>query len=96
VPIGARGRTPYALAVGDLDSDGTIDVIVGHVEAPGTVFFNDGSGRRFTAVDFGDGKGTAYGFDIADLDKDGRLDIAMARSDAPNVVYFGGDNASER
>jgi FG-GAP-like repeat len=90
VPIGARGRTPYALAVGDLNSDGAIDVIVGHVEAPSTVFFNAGSGRSFSPIDFGDGKGTAYGFAIADLAEDGRLDIAMARSAAPNVVYFGG------
>jgi len=89
VPIGARGRTPYALTVRDVNADGAIDVIVGHVEAPSTVFFNDGSGRQFTPIDFGDGKGTAYGFDIADIDEDGRLDIAVARSDAPNVIYFG-------
>lgn len=93
VPLGARGRTPYALTVHDLNADGAVDVIVGHVEAPSTVFFNVGSGRRFTPVDFGDGKGTIYGFDIADLDKDGRLDIAVARSDAPNVLYFGGPAA---
>ena len=90
LPIGARGRTPYALMVHDVNADGTSDVIVGHVEAPSTVFFTIGSGRSFTSVDFGDSNGTAYGFDIADLDHDGRLDIAVARSDAPNVVYFGG------
>jgi VCBS repeat protein len=89
VPIGARGRTPYALTVHDLNADGAVDVIVGHVEAPSTVFINDGSGRTFRPIDFGDGKGTAYGFAVADLDEDGRLDIAVARSDAPNAVYFG-------
>ena len=89
VPIGARGRTPYALTVHDVNKDGAIDIIVGHVEAPSTVFFTAGSGRSFTPVDFGDGKGTVYGFDVADLDNDGRLDIAVARSEAPNAVYFG-------
>ena len=81
--------------VHDMNADGTIDVIVGHVEAPSTVFFNLGSGRSFTPVDFGDDKGTAYGFDVADLDGDGRLDIAVARSEAPNAVYFGGPGASK-
>jgi hypothetical protein len=88
VQVGLAGRTPYALKLGDLNQDGAIDIVVGHVQAPATVLFNTGS-RRFSPVDFGDGKGTAYGFDIADLDKDGRPDIAMARSGAPNVVYFG-------
>jgi hypothetical protein len=75
--------------VADLDLDGKIDIVVGNVEAPSTIYFNDGSGRRFTPVHFGDDKGTVYGFAIADLDRDGVLDIAVARSDAPNAVYFG-------
>ncbi len=78
---------PYAVAVGELNRDGRIDSIVGHVEAPSTVYFNDGSGRRFTGH-FGDDKGTVYGFSIADFDQDGVLDIAAARSEAPNVVCW--------
>jgi hypothetical protein len=96
MPIGARGRTPYALATADLDRDGAVDIVVGNAEAPGTVFFNDKTGRSFTPIDFGDGKGTAYGFAIADLDEDGLLDIAVARSEAPNVVYFGSPGGSPR
>jgi hypothetical protein len=96
VPIGPRGRTPYALMTTDVDRDGDADVIVGHVEAPSTVFLNDGTGRGFTPIDFGDGQGTVYGFDVGDLDGDGRLDIAAARSEAPNVVYFNGPSTSRR
>ena len=62
---------------------------MGNVEAPSTIYFNDGSGRSFKPVHFGDNKGTVYGFAIADLDHDGLLDVAVARSEAPNVVYFG-------
>ncbi|MBK8233716.1 MAG: VCBS repeat-containing protein [Candidatus Eisenbacteria bacterium] len=68
-------------------------MIVGHVEAPSTLYVSDGSGRHYTPVQFGDAKGTMYGFAIADLDGDGRPDIAAARSDAPNVVYLAGPQA---
>jgi hypothetical protein len=80
--------TPYALAVGDLNLDGKIDIVVGYVQAASTVFLSDGSGA-FAPVPFGDEKGTTYGFAIGDVDRDGFPDIAVARSDAPNVIYFG-------
>lgn len=89
ISIGGRDAVPYALTVADLNGDANIDVVVGYVEAKPMVYFNDGSGRKFTPLSFGNNKGTAYGFAIADLDKDGLPDIAIARSDAPNVVYFG-------
>jgi hypothetical protein len=81
--------TPYALLVGDVNGDTKPDIVIGNVEAPSTILFNDGSGRRFRTGHFGDGKGTVYGIALADLDRDGVMDIAAARSDAPNVVYFG-------
>jgi hypothetical protein len=75
--------------VADVNGDGKPDIVVGNVEAPTAVYFNDGSGRTFHATQIGDNKGTVYGFAIADVDRDGVMDIAAARSDAPNVLYFG-------
>jgi hypothetical protein len=78
----------------DLNGDGRIDIVVGNVEAPSTIYFNDSSAPRsvlighYTPVHFGDNKGVVYGFAIADLDRDGLPDIAVARSDAPNAIYF--------
>ena len=80
---------PYALAVADVNGDSKPDIVAGHIESPSAVYFNDGSGRHFHAVRFGDNKGTVYGFAIADVDRDGAIDIAAARSEAPNVLYFG-------
>ncbi|MGE3473287.1 MAG: FG-GAP repeat domain-containing protein [Vicinamibacterales bacterium] len=84
------------MSLADLDGNGTTDLVVGYIVARPAVFFNDGSGRRFTPVPFGDDKGTAYGIAVADVDEDGRLDIALARSEAPNVLYFGGAAARGR
>ena len=85
---GEAGR-PYALAVADIDANGTLDLVIGYVRRAPEVRYNRGDGRTFDAVPFGDAEGAAYGFAIADLDRDGALDIAIARSDARNVVYFG-------
>jgi hypothetical protein len=79
---------PYALLVVDVDGNGSPDILVGKVQAPSTIHLNDGTGRRFTPVQFGDSRGTAYGFAVGDVDKDGRVDVAVARSGAPNVLYL--------
>ncbi|RYE18805.1 MAG: VCBS repeat-containing protein [Sphingobacteriales bacterium] len=66
-----------------------MDIIVGFVESPSTVFVNGGKGRDFTSVSFGDSLGTVYGLAVRDFNKDGIPDIAAGRSDAPSVLYFG-------
>jgi hypothetical protein len=80
---------PYAVTTADLNKDGKIDIIVGHVEAPSTVFYNDGTGRHYTGVNFGDSKGTVYGLAIGDYNEDGQPDILAGRSGAISVLYFG-------
>jgi hypothetical protein len=83
----ARGRH-WPLVDRVLLGNGRVDIFVGHVESLSTVYFNNGAGRGFTSVHFGDNKGTVYGFAIGDLDEDGLPDIAAARSEAPNTLYF--------
>lgn len=80
---------PYALAVEDLNQDGAMDVIVGHVEASTSLLINTGEARRFFTVQLDDSEGATYGFDTADLDGDGQLDIAVAKSGALNRIFFG-------
>jgi hypothetical protein len=82
-------RTPYALALGDLNKDGRLDVVVGFVESPGVVYFNDGTGRSFEEVPWNDGAGVVYGMVFGDVDADKWPDIIAARSDAPNAIWFG-------
>ena len=88
--LGDKTLVPYAIAVGDMNRDGKPDVVIGYVTAPGSVFFNDGTGHSFEQVRFGDGRGSVYGLALGDLNGDGYRDIAAARSEAPNVLYFSG------
>ena len=76
------------MTAADLNGDRHPDIVLGYTEGPHSVFFNDGSGKRFVEVTFGDKPGSAYGFAVGDVNGDGKPDIALARSGAPNVLYL--------
>lgn len=82
-------KVPYALAIEDLNQDGAMDIIVGHVEASTSVLINTGRERQFLTIQLGDNEGATYGFDTADLDEDGQLDIVVAKSGARSRIFFG-------
>jgi hypothetical protein len=79
---------PYSMIAADLNRDGRPEILVGYVGAPGVVYFNDGTGKKYQAVPFGDGAGAIYGMAAGDLDGDGWPDVVAARSDAPSFVMF--------
>lgn len=54
-----KTKNPYAGAAGDLNGDDSPDIVFGFTEGPHLVFFNDGTGRAFTKVMFGEPAGAA-------------------------------------
>ncbi|MHC5540390.1 FG-GAP repeat domain-containing protein [Singulisphaera rosea] len=90
IRVAPKSITPYAIGLADLNKDKNVDIIVGNVEFPGSIFFNKPKDREIhlEEIHWGDGKGTVYEIAAGDLDGDGWPDIAAARSDAPNAVWF--------
>ncbi|MEE4278139.1 MAG: VCBS repeat-containing protein [Halieaceae bacterium] len=87
VALDARPRAPYALLLADLNADGRVDILIGHVDAGSVLYVNRG-GRSFLPVELGDSDGTAYGFAVGDLNEDGCTDIVIAKSGAQNRLLL--------
>jgi len=66
------------VALGDLDGDGALDIVLTSLGEPFQVWVNDGRGR-FSASGFvAAGNESPFGPVLADLDRDGDLDLVIA------------------
>ena len=69
-----------ALAIGDVDGDGDLDLVVGSQTHPPRIYLNDGTGR-FTLGDASVlASGRASSILLEDLNGDGSLDLVFGRS----------------
>jgi hypothetical protein len=100
VPMNALG-----VALGDLDKDGNIDLVVAgktNLEEIGGVygifpFFGDGKGKWTLRSDTGlpnDGRERTWGVALPDIDGDGVLDVAAAFGDVLNPSWRSGPKIS--
>ncbi|MEM9379545.1 MAG: VCBS repeat-containing protein [Planctomycetota bacterium] len=82
-----------ALAAGDLDLDGTVDLVLATSLAPAVIYDPIGPGQRFEEIDFSIVPGSPAATPVlADVDGDGRLD-AVLRSLFPAPGVFWAQNA---
>jgi hypothetical protein len=82
-----------ALALGDVDGDGDLDVAVGNHAQQNRVYLNDGHGNPYDRIfpsRFGYGPALALG----DVDGDGDLDLAVGNSGGHNAVYTNDGDAT--
>jgi FG-GAP-like repeat len=88
VAYGTSGP-PTAVSMGDLDGDGTLDVVVA-TNSGGVIdtFRSTGDGTLQARVPVDTGKG-CYGALVADLDSDGIADLAVARTDGKVLILKG-------
>ena len=87
--IDADLRDPHALAIGDFDSDGDLDVAAASFTALIVRWYrNDGKGS-FIAYDIDtNNKQQAYDLKALDLDGDSRLDLILAGRESRNAVWY--------
>ena len=81
----------YSIAVGDLNGDGRLDIVVANYTEKNRVYLDDGMGG-FTGSDISSDEFNSSSIALGDLDGDGDLDIVVANYDSsssgrPNRVY---------
>src|SRR5262249_46153671 len=79
------GTNAFAVAIGDVNGDGSPDIVTANPERnSGSVFFNTGDGTFQPAQNFAVGT-NPWGVTLADVNNDGALDIVTANHDSGDV-----------
>ena len=79
-----RGRE---IALGDLDNDGDIDVVVGANQSSDLVFLNNGVGQFVSSFSLGRSTDNSF-VEIADINNDGFDDIYIGNQDTTDSIYI--------
>ncbi|MCE7983065.1 MAG: VCBS repeat-containing protein [Caldilinea sp. CFX5] len=97
IAFGRNTEETLAVAVGDLNGDGALDVVVGNAPRPdfnesgqNQIYFNDGTGKVSDGVAF-DGAERTTSLVLADFNGDGAIDIVVGNGAQPGINN-GGQN----
>ena len=71
-----------------MNNDGHLEIIVANTGQQNAVFFNQGDGKSYQEVRFGEASEITYNLAVGDLNQNGFADIAVANSGSRNLVYL--------
>ena len=78
-----------SVAVGLVNNDAFLDVVVGNQGTVNRVYFGDGNGVFPTSADIGSDTDDTADVLLADVDFDGDLDVVVANAGSVNRLYLG-------
>lgn len=79
------------VAIGDLDNDGKLDIVLANYSGPNTILWNEGN-LQFTAAHLDSAPGDSRAVTLVDVDGDGKLDIVFTRTkNAPTYWHNEGN-----
>lgn len=87
-PFGPFWDSSSRVAVGDINGDGALDIVVGTYLNQNFVYLNDGAGGFGSGRPFGPGDDGTRGVALGDLNDDGVLDIVASNLDGPSLVHL--------
>ncbi|RJP29339.1 MAG: hypothetical protein C4527_11110 [Candidatus Omnitrophota bacterium] len=86
--FGTGSDDTLALASGDVDGDGDVDLVTGNQYQQNVVYLNDGRGNFTESIPFGPSGDCTYSLALGDVDGDGDLDLAVGNKGQKNYLYL--------
>ena len=88
-PINPAGNDTRSVVLGDLDGNGTLDIVLGNNGQPSQVYLNDGHGTfTSTAAPINPAGNATNGLALGDFNGDDTLDIVLGNYQQPSQVYL--------
>lgn len=99
-PLHTEASDTQAIALGDLDADGDLDIVVANsIETGGTqqgkqnyIYMNDGNGDFPMRKMLGTGMDRTRSIGIGDINRDGHLDLVLANYSQLNAIHLNNGN----
>ncbi|GAA6138994.1 hypothetical protein NBRC116583_27410 [Arenicella sp. 4NH20-0111] len=85
-----------AIALGDVNGDGYLDVVVGNADTNNRLYLNNGSADPFSGVmgtNISEDINNTTAITLGDVDGDGDLDVITGNLDQPNRLYLNNGSA---